>query len=77
MSEKKVTVRLTLQAAKALWGIVDGAQDAGACEGGLTPQENRACTSFLEQVSPHLVAARKAGINLIAEDSRNVPMPRR
>ncbi|MBP7619342.1 MAG: hypothetical protein KA745_00120 [Gemmatimonadales bacterium] len=44
-----VTFRLSAAHAKALWGIIDGAADAGACQGGLTPVENAACQRFLDQ----------------------------
>lgn len=49
MGAKQFTFRLSAAHAKALWGIVDGAADAGACKGGLNRVEHAACQRFLDQ----------------------------
>jgi hypothetical protein len=51
---KMVTIRLTAKQADLVWRNVDGWLDAGACEGGLRPDENRALQSLARQ----LLAAR-------------------
>lgn len=50
MSERTILVKLTPYQAKVLWGIVDGAVDAGACKDGLSERESEAlndCTTQL------------------------------
>lgn len=42
-----VTIKLTPYQARVLWNVIDGAADAGACEGGLDEGEANA----LEEVS--------------------------
>lgn len=50
MTETKVTLRLTPKQARILWQIVDGAQDAGACAGGLTQEEQDALEVVVTQI---------------------------
>jgi hypothetical protein len=47
---KHITIRLTPRQARVLFEIVDGAADAGACEGGLTKDESRALGSVTEKL---------------------------
>lgn len=58
-SQKRVTIRISPQQAKILWGIVDGALDAGACADGLSRKESNAlnavCTQILSQITPHKI----------------------
>jgi len=44
--EKPITLRLTPYQRKVLSEIVDGAADAGACKGGLSPSESKALLSI-------------------------------
>lgn len=44
--EKPITLRLTPYQRKVLSEIVDGAADAGACEGGLSAPERKALLSI-------------------------------
>ena len=39
---KNITISLTPAQAKVIYNVIDGALDAGACEGGNTAQEQRA-----------------------------------
>ncbi len=48
--EKPITIRLTAYQRKVLWGVVDGAADAGACEGGLSPGERSALNIISEKL---------------------------
>lgn len=48
--EKPITIRLTAYQRKVLWGVVDGAADAGACDGGLTPRESSALNIISEKL---------------------------
>jgi hypothetical protein len=45
-----VTLKLTPIQAKVLFNTVDGAADAGACEGGNTPQEAEALTDIMSKL---------------------------
>ena len=45
-----VSLKLTPKQAKILWGVVDGAQDAGSCEDGLTQEEHRALERVIDQL---------------------------
>lgn len=54
LPDKPITIRLTPYQAKVLWGIVDGALDAGACADGLTQTESAA----LEIVSQQIIGIR-------------------
>lgn len=47
-----IKIELTAIQAKILFNIIDGAADAGACDDGLTKQEQRA----LEQISHKLLS---------------------
>lgn len=49
---KTITLQLTPYQARILWGVVDGAADAGACKGGLEPSEAKA----LDLISDKLLA---------------------
>ncbi len=42
MADNKITLSLTPYQAKILWGVVDGAADAGACQGGNSERETAA-----------------------------------
>jgi hypothetical protein len=42
MSRERFCVSLTKREALLVWGLLDGALDAGACTGGLTEEENTA-----------------------------------
>lgn len=46
-----ITLKLTPTEAKILWNVVDGASDAGACDGGNTEQE----TDALSDISSKLL----------------------
>jgi hypothetical protein len=49
-----VSLSLTPIQAKVLFNTVDGASDAGACEGGLTKQEQSALASVMDKlISQH------------------------
>jgi hypothetical protein len=50
-----VTLKLTTRQAKFLWGILDGAADAGACEGGLTPMEQRTISQISDKLLPFML----------------------
>ena len=39
---KRFAVSLTKREARIVWGLLDGAMDAGACAGGLTEEEQGA-----------------------------------
>lgn len=39
---KKLTIKLTAREAHIVRGFLDGCLDAGACEGGITPEERDA-----------------------------------
>lgn len=49
----KITITLTPYQAKILWGVVDGAADAGACEGGNTQQETDALIAVTDKLLDH------------------------
>jgi hypothetical protein len=57
----KLTVEMTYEEAKAVWGIVNGAVDAGACPDGLSDLENEGCekleTALLKFMAKHKAAA--------------------
>jgi hypothetical protein len=63
--EQPITIRLTAYQRKVLWGVVVGAEDAGACEGGLTPGER----SALNIISEKLLGIR--GSRCPAEDNED------
>jgi|GEM_PF-4308286 len=48
MSE--ITLKLTPLQARILWGVVDGAADAGACDGGLEPFEADALNQITDKL---------------------------
>lgn len=48
-----LSIRLTPYQAKILWGIVDGAVDAGACKDGLSERESDALNSVTEKLLKH------------------------
>lgn len=50
LERKQVTIRLSPAQAKLVWGFVDGALDAGACEGGITAKERAALLRTSEQL---------------------------
>lgn len=54
------TLKLTSKQARFLWGIVDGACDAGACKGGLTPDEQRMGHAISMKLNDMVLADRKA-----------------
>jgi hypothetical protein len=54
MSDPTIKLTLTAIQARILWETVDGAADAGACDGGLTKQEQNA----LQQITTKLLAQR-------------------
>ena len=56
---KRVTITLTEAKARHVWAILDGASDAGACEGGLTPAERKAIQSAIDQILDQLPHKRK------------------
>lgn len=45
-----IKLTLTPTQAKILFNVVDGASDAGACEGGCTPQEQRALGQIMTKL---------------------------
>ena len=47
---KAITIRLTPKQAGLVWGILDGAADAGACEDGLTRAEHVAVGRVIDQI---------------------------
>ena len=47
---KTTSLKLTPYQARVLWGIIDGAADAGACSGGLEPREHEALESINNQL---------------------------
>lgn len=51
MSE--ITIKLTPAQARILWGVVDGAADAGACDGGLEPHEAAALNQITDKLLRH------------------------
>jgi hypothetical protein len=63
--EKPITIRLTACQRKVLWGVVDGAADAGACEAGLIADER----SALNIISEKLLGIR--GSRSSAEDNED------
>lgn len=42
MKNKRFSIMLTCDEANTVWGLLDGALDAGCCEGGLTEAERDA-----------------------------------
>lgn len=66
MSES-IKITLTPVQARVLWAVVYGASDAGACEGGNTPQEAKA----LEEIDAKLIKhhAKWKGVVLQPEDA--------
>lgn len=61
----KVSLTLTPEQAKILFNCIDGAADAGACEGGNTQQETRA----LQEVSEKLRRQQAKWLNTRLESS--------
>lgn len=57
---KTVTLKLTERQALLLWNIIDGAADAGACEGGLTPDEQSLLSDISEKLLPFMLSRSKA-----------------
>lgn len=55
-----ITIKLTLDQARILWGVVDGALDAGACEGGLEEHEAEALRHVDSQLLRHFDKWRAA-----------------
>lgn len=49
----KITLTLTPYQARVLWGVIDGAMDAGACEGGLEPKESDALNAIDDKLLKH------------------------
>jgi hypothetical protein len=47
---KSITIRLTPRQARVLWGVVDGALDAGACDGGLDAKESAALSAVSRKI---------------------------
>lgn len=54
-----VILRLTPRQAKLLWGVIDGAADAGACEGGLTAQEQRTLEQITTKLLPFMLSRKR------------------
>lgn len=54
MTAKKMTVMLTAKEARLVWGLLDGAMDAGACDGGLSKAEHSACCKVVDALSDHM-----------------------
>lgn len=50
MSTELITLKLTPKQAKILWQTIDGAADAGACEGGLTKDEAEALGTIIKKL---------------------------
>lgn len=50
MSEAQIKISISPESAFVLWGVIDGALDAGACEGGLEPYEREALLSVTEKL---------------------------
>lgn len=50
---KYITINLTPIQARILWAVVYGASDAGACEGGNTPQEAKALNQITDKLVKH------------------------
>lgn len=48
-----ITLKLTPLQARILWGVVDGAADAGACDGGLEPHEATALNQITDKLLRH------------------------
>lgn len=69
---KKITVRLTPRQAHIVWGIVDGAADAGACADGLSKTEsaalNSVCSQILSQITPHKINVNSVDLPEAAND---------
>ena len=55
-----VTIKLSDSEARLVWGILDGAADAGACEGGLSQEEHQAVWKAIDQIVEQTVPKRKA-----------------
>lgn len=55
----RITIKLGAGAAQLLMMNIDGWLDAGACEDGLTPSENRALQSAYHQISQQLQRIKK------------------
>lgn len=49
----KITITLSPYQARVLWGVIDGAMDAGACEGGLEPEESEALNAIDDKLLKH------------------------
>jgi len=49
-TNKSITIKLTPYQARVLWGVVDGAIDAGACADGLTRRESNALNSVTDKL---------------------------
>ncbi|MVB00110.1 hypothetical protein GN330_22955 [Nitratireductor sp. CAU 1489] len=45
-----VTLKLTPYQARVLWGVADGAADAGACSDGLEPKEAEALDAIVDKL---------------------------
>lgn len=69
---KNVKIHLTPKQAKILWGVVDGAADAGACADGLSADESRAlqrvCDQILSQITPHKIDSDDVELPVAAAD---------
>jgi len=54
-----VVLKLTPRQAKLLWDIVDGAADAGACDDGLTAQEQRTLSQISDKLLPFMLTRNR------------------
>jgi hypothetical protein len=54
-----ITIKLDQEEARLLWLNIDGWMDAGACEGGLEPAEERALQKACDQLVEQLEKLKK------------------
>lgn len=56
---KTITIKLTEEEAQHVWLNADGWLDAGACEGGLEPDEREALYKLCEQIVGQLYPEKR------------------
>jgi len=56
---KQYKITLTERQFQLVWDILDGAGDAGACEGGFTPEERKTLDSIGDKLLPIMLEINK------------------
>jgi hypothetical protein len=55
-----LTMKLTAREANIVWGLLDGALDAGQCEGGLSAEETEAASKVADALLRIALKAQEA-----------------